>query len=81
MIIEDEAAIQKILSEPLTFTGYEITTASDGLEGINFFHTEDFDHILLDIMLPKINGYTVCEMIWQESQIPIEQNRCAMTCQ
>ncbi len=71
LIIEDEAAIQKILSEPLTFAGYKVTTASDGLEGINIFYKQDFDLILLDIMLPKIDGYTVCEMIRQESQIPI----------
>ncbi len=71
LIIEDEAAIQKILSEPLTYAGYKITTASDGLEGINIFHEQDFDLILLDIMLPKIDGYTVCEIIRQESQIPI----------
>lgn len=71
LIIEDEEAIQKILSEPLTFAGYAVTVASDGLEGINKFHEQDFDLILLDIMLPKIDGYTVCEMIRQESQIPI----------
>lgn len=71
LIIEDEQAIQKILMEPLTFAGYNVTAASDGLEGINKFHEEDFDLILLDIMLPKIDGYTVCEMIRQESQIPI----------
>lgn len=71
LIIEDEAAIQKILSEPFTFAGYKVTTASDGLQGINTFHEQDFDLILLDIMLPKIDGYTVCEMIRQESQIPI----------
>lgn len=71
LIIEDEEAIQKILSEPLTFAGYKVTTASDGLEGINAFHTQALDLILLDIMLPKIDGYTVCEMIRQESQIPI----------
>ncbi len=62
---------KKILSEPLTFAGYGVTAASDGLEGIRIFHKQDFDLILLDIMLPKIDGYTVCEMIRQESQIPI----------
>ncbi len=71
LIIEDEAAIQKILSETLTFTGYNVTAVSDGLEGINEFHRQKFDLILLDIMLPKIDGYTVCEMVRQESQIPI----------
>jgi len=71
LIIEDEEAIQKILSESLTFAGYAVTVASDGLEGINKFHEQGFNLILLDIMLPKIDGYTVCEMIRQESQIPI----------
>ncbi len=71
LIIEDEEAIQKILSEPLTFAGYEVVTASDGLEGINTFHKQSFDLIILDIMLPKIDGYAVCEIIRQRSQIPI----------
>lgn len=71
LIIEDEEAIQKILSEPLTFAGYKVTTASDGLEGMGAFHAQAFDLILLDIMLPKIDGYAVCEMIRQESQVPI----------
>ena len=68
LIIEDEIAIQNILAEPLRACGYEVVTASDGLEGINTFHTHHIDLILLDIMLPKINGYAVCEMIRQEAQ-------------
>lgn len=71
LIIEDETAIRKILSEPLSCAGYEVTAASDGLEGINAFHRQKFDLILLDILLPKIDGYTVCEMIRQESRVPI----------
>lgn len=71
LIIEDEIAIQNILAEPLRACGYEVVTASDGLEGINTFHTHNIDLILLDIMLPKINGYAVCEMIRQEAQTPI----------
>ena len=71
LIIEDEIAIQNILAEPLRACGYEVVTASDGLEGINTFHTQHIDLILLDIMLPKINGYAVCEMIRQEAKTPI----------
>ncbi len=71
LMIEDEEAIQKILAEPLTCAGYQVTTASDGLEGISEFHTHAFDLVLLDIMLPKIDGYAVCKMIRQESQVPI----------
>lgn len=71
LIIEDEPAIQKILSEPLAAAGYRVTAASDGLEGIRTFRTGSFDLVLLDILLPKIDGYAVCEMIRQESEIPI----------
>lgn len=71
LIIEDEAAIQKILTEPLTFAGYKVAAASDGLAGINIFRRQAFDLVLLDILLPKIDGYTVCEMIRQESKVPI----------
>lgn len=71
LIIEDELAIQNILAEPLRAKGYKITAASDGLAGINAFHAQNFDLILLDIMLPKIDGYTLCEMIRKESKVPI----------
>ena len=71
LIVEDETAIQKILAEPLTFAGYEVTAASDGVEGLNAFCSQKFDLVLLDIMLPKLDGYTVCERIRKESQVPI----------
>lgn len=71
LIIEDDAAIQNILTEPLTAEGYEVASAFDGAEGITEFQKQEYDLILLDLMLPKIDGYTVCEMIRRESQIPI----------
>ena len=71
LIIEDETAIQSILSELLTDAGYNIEVAGDGLEGITKFRERLFSLVLLDIMMPKIDGYTVCEMIRQESNVPI----------
>lgn len=71
LIIEDEIAIQNILTEPLVASGYKVITADDGLVGINKFRTNNIDLIILDIMLPKIDGYAVCEMIRQESHTPI----------
>ena len=71
LIIEDENAIQTILSELLTDAGYSVETAGDGLEGITKFREQTFSLVLLDIMMPKIDGYTVCEMIRQESNVPI----------
>lgn len=71
LIVEDETAIQSILSELLTDAGYNIEVAGDGLEGITKFREKPFSLVLLDIMMPKINGYTVCEIIRQESNVPI----------
>lgn len=71
LVIEDEPAIQKILLEPLAAAGYQVAAASDGLEGVAAFREGSFDLILLDIMLPKLDGYAVCEMIRRESKVPI----------
>ena len=71
LIIEDEAAIQSILSELLTDAGYTVEVAGDGLEGITKFREQSFSLVLLDIMMPKLDGYTVCEMIRRESKTPI----------
>lgn len=51
--------------------GYKTTIASDGIEAISFFSSAHFDLVLLDIMLPKIDGFTVCELIRKQSQVPI----------
>lgn len=51
--------------------GYEVITASDGIDGIAVFLKEQIDLILLDILLPKMDGYAVCELIRKESEVPI----------
>ena len=53
LIMEDETAIQSVLYELLTDAGYEVSLASDGLEGISLFQSQSFSLILLDIMMPK----------------------------
>lgn len=71
LVIEDEPAIQSILSALLCDAGYRTELASDGLEGITKFRAQAFSLVLLDIMMPKIDGYTVCEIIRRESDVPI----------
>lgn len=71
LIIEDETAIQTILSELLTDAGYDVEVAGDGLEGITKFKEQEYSLVLLDIMMPKISGYAVCEMIRRESDVPV----------
>lgn len=71
LVVEDDLDIQELLQNFLQESGYNITVANDGLEAINLFSDDDFDLILLDILLPKIDGFSVCEFIRKKSQIPI----------
>lgn len=71
LIIEDELSIQNILKNFLLNEGHDVYTSGDGVEGINAFKAYNLDLILLDIMLPKVDGYGVCEIIRAESQVPI----------
>lgn len=71
LIVEDEPSIQTILRELLQDAGYGVTTASDGVEGIALFQQEAYDLVLLDIMIPKLDGYGVCKAIREISNTPI----------
>lgn len=71
LVIEDDFDIQEIISETLSENGYKVELADDGLVGIEKFNNEKYDLIILDIMMPKINGYVVCEMIRKVSDVPI----------
>lgn len=71
LIIEDERDIEELLRFFLEDSGYEVAVARDGLEGITAFQKDRYDLILLDIMLPKIDGFAVCELIRKESNIPV----------
>lgn len=71
LIVEDEEGIQELLKFFLEDNDYQTMIASDGIEAIDTFHRFQPDMILLDIMIPKIDGYAVCELIRKESKIPI----------
>lgn len=71
LIVEDDLAIQALLHDFIQEAGYEVVLASDGVEALSLFSEQDFDLILLDIMLPKIDGYGVCEVMRKKSDVPI----------
>ncbi len=72
LIVEDEAGIVQFLKQGLEEEGYEISTALDGLLGFELFKKESFDLILLDWMLPKMNGLELCKAIRiKDKTIPI----------
>lgn len=71
LIVEDDKDIQETLEFFLNDNGYKTDKAYNGIEAINKFEKDKFDLILLDIMMPKIDGYAVCEVIRERSQVPI----------
>ena len=71
LIVEDEPDIQELLRAYLRDAGYRTAVAGDGVEALSLFAQQTFDLILLDLMLPKIDGFGVCELIRQQSPVPI----------
>lgn len=71
LVIEDDPFIQELIHEYLKAQGYEVETANDGAEGYKKFKAGSFNLILLDVMLPNMDGYSVCKMIRKQSTTPI----------
>ena len=71
LIVEDDMDIQELLQEFLQEAGYKADIAGDGVAAVDMFAKNLYDLILLDILLPKIDGFTVCELIRKQSQVPI----------
>ena len=71
LVVEDDLDIQELLKNFLQEVGYEVSLASDGVEALSVFSASQFDLVLLDVMLPKIDGFAVCELIRKQSQVPI----------
>ena len=71
LIVEDEPDIQELLCAYLQEAGYGTAAAGDGVAALDLFQSRAFDLVLLDLMLPKIDGFGVCEVIRRQSQVPI----------
>ena len=71
LIVEDEPELQELLCDYLQDAGYAAAVAGDGAAALDLFRAQSFDLVLLDIMLPKIDGFGVCAQIRRQSQVPI----------
>ena len=71
LIIEDEPDIQELLAAYLRDAGYETAAAGDGAEGLARFQAGAFDLVLLDLMLPRMDGFAVCRQIRRHSDVPV----------
>ncbi|MGG4495482.1 response regulator transcription factor [Brevibacillus reuszeri] len=71
LIVEDENILREIMKDYLLEEGYRVIEAIDGKQAISLFHEHEVDLILLDIMLPELDGWSVCKRIRKTSNVPI----------
>ncbi|MBD2498209.1 response regulator transcription factor RpaB [Nostoc sp. FACHB-280] len=71
LVVDDEASIRRILETRLSMIGYDVVTAGDGEEALVVFRSSLPDLIVLDVMMPKLDGYGVCQELRKETDVPI----------
>jgi len=71
LVVEDEATLLEMLKYNLEQEGYTVETASDGNSGLDIARSKPFDVLILDIMLPNLDGFSICRILRQETTMPI----------
>ncbi len=71
LIVDDEEMIRNVIKEYAAFNNYETDEAADGMEAVNKCLVNDYDLIIMDIMMPKLDGYTACKQIKRDKDIPV----------
>jgi DNA-binding response OmpR family regulator len=71
LLVDDEQSVQTLLTYPLRRDGYDVVAAHDGQEALRRFTEQRFDLVVLDLMLPKLDGIEVCRRMRSRSQVPI----------
>src|SRR5437763_8181103 len=71
LLVDDEQAIQKLLAYPLRKDGYDVICADSGADALKRFRDGEFDLVVLDVMLPQVDGFEVCRQLRARSAVPI----------
>jgi DNA-binding response OmpR family regulator len=71
LVVDDEEKIRKVIREYAEFNGYKVVEARDGLEALNLLKTQDFDAIVMDVMMPKLDGFSASKEMRKIKAVPI----------
>lgn len=71
LIVDDEAKIREIIRKYAKYEGYQVSEASDGSEAVALCRENDYDVIIMDVMMPRMNGFEACEEIRREKETPV----------
>ena len=71
LIVDDEEKIREVIGEYIRFKGYSTEEASDGMEAVEKVRKNDYDLIIMDIMMPKLDGFSACKEIKKSKDIPV----------
>ncbi len=71
LVVDEEDKIREVLKEYATFEGYEVVEAKDGMEAVNICKEQSFDIIIMDVMMPRLDGFSACKEIKKFSGTPV----------
>ncbi len=71
LVVDDEEKIRTLIGKYASFEGYDVSEAADGMSAMEILRNKDFDIIILDIMMPDIDGFTVCRELRKKSNTPV----------
>lgn len=71
LVVDDEVNIRKVVREYAEFEGYQVAEAENGMEAVGLCHDHDYDLIIMDVMMPRLDGYSACKEIRKTKNIPV----------
>ena len=71
LVVDDEAKIREIIEKYATFEGHRVTQAKDGMEAVNICREKSFDIIIMDVMMPELDGFSACKEIRKHCDTPV----------
>lgn len=71
LVVDDEVNIRRVVREYAEFEGHQVTEAENGMEAVSLCHDNDYDLIIMDVMMPRLDGYSACKEIRKSKNIPV----------